>query len=223
MAPNSSVLEELTWARAVADHAVLSGVARRNTATRRVSQHLGAVLADAALQAGLSYDSVVRVRVERIQTSFPEAATLPGLLEFLRVHGTAEFLLWTHHVKIARFISMTQLISLLDISTTEELHQWLAKDEARDHLLSLRGIGPKTYDYLCCLVGMDSVAIDRHVRTFASEAGVHVKDYARMKSVITKAADLLDIARRDFDGWIWETISERTSQERQRSFNWRHT
>lgn len=216
-------LEELAWARVVADHACSLGVIQRHPTKRIVSNHLGAVLADAALQAGVRYDSVVRVRVERIHATFPEAATLPGLLQLLKVCTAGEILSWTHHVKTTRFISLIQLLSLLDISTTSELQHWLSKDEARDALLTLHGVGPKTYDYLCCLVGIDSVAVDRHVRTFASEAGVYVREYARMRSVITKAADLLNVTRRDFDGWIWQTMSERAPQERQSTFEWRTT
>jgi endonuclease III len=34
---------------------------------------------------------------------------------------------------------------------------------ARQILLGLQGIGPKTCDYLGCLVGIDCIAIDRHI------------------------------------------------------------
>jgi endonuclease III-like uncharacterized protein len=99
-----------------------------------------------------------------------------------------------------------------------ELKLWLVQDEARENLLSLQGIGPKTYDYLCCLVGIDCIAVDRHVRTFANEAGVYINDYDRLKSVVSYAADLLGMTRRDFDAWIWKTISARnTIKDRQLS------
>jgi hypothetical protein len=92
------------------------------------------------------------------------------------------------------------------IETSVELRGWLCLSSARQHLLSLNGIGPKTYDYLCCLVGIDCIAIDRHVKTFAKEAGVPVSDYEYLKSVVSYAADLLGMRRRDFDAWIWQTI-----------------
>jgi endonuclease III len=105
------------------------------------------------------------------------------------------------------------------IGTTNELKLWLNRSDARDHLLSLHGIGPKTYDYLCCLVGIDCIAVDRHVRTFANEAGVAITDYDQLKSVVSYAADLLGMSRRDFDAWIWRTVSARNMFDRQLSLN----
>jgi hypothetical protein len=213
----SAILEELSSARRIADYADNLGVRRSRLTLRAASDHLGAVLADAILQAGVRYRTVVRVRVERIHSRFPEAATMSGLIMLLEQHGAAEFLLWTHPVKMSRFVSLTQLLSTQNIGTTVELKLWLSRNDARKHLLGLHGIGPKTYDYLCCLVGIDCVAVDRHVRTFAHEAGVSISDYKKLQSVVCYAADLLGMARRDFDAWIWRTISERNVKGRQLS------
>jgi 3-methyladenine DNA glycosylase/8-oxoguanine DNA glycosylase len=213
----SLVLEQLSFARRIADYADSLGVDRSPVTLREASDHLGAVLADAILQAGLSYRTVVRMRIDRIHSQFPEAATLPGLLTLLEQHGAAEFLLWNHPIKMSRFISLTQFLALQNIGTTVELKLWLNRNDARELLLSLHGIGPKTYDYLCCLVGIDCVAVDRHVRTFANEAGVLISDYERLRSVVSYAADLLGMPRRDFDAWIWQTVSARNSKDRQLS------
>jgi len=214
----SVVLEELDLARRIADYADDLGVGQSRVALRVASAHLGAVLADAILQAGVSYQNVVRARVERIHSRFPEAATLPGLIVVLKEKGAAEFLLWSHPVKMARFMSLTHLLAEHNIHTTVELRIWLHGSDAREHLLNLHGIGPKTCDYLSCLVGIDCVAIDRHVRRFASEAGVGISDYTKLKSVISYAADLLGMSRRDFDAWIWRTVSGNNPRESQLSF-----
>jgi hypothetical protein len=211
------VLEELGFARRIADYADRLGVQHSPVTFRVASDHLGAVLADAILQAGVSYRTVVRTRVDRIHAKFPEAATLPGLIAILRHQGAADFLLWNHPVKMSRFVSITQFLAMQDITTTYELKLWLNRSDARAHLLSLHGIGPKTYDYLCCLVGIDCIAVDRHVRTFANEAGVFINEYEQLKAVVSYAADLLGMARRDFDAWIWRTISARNMGERQLS------
>jgi hypothetical protein len=216
---STSVLIELGFARRVADYADTLGVQHSPVPTRLASDHLGAVLADAILQAGVSYRTVVRTRVDRIHSKFPEAATLPGLIAILEDQGTAEFLLWNHPIKQSRFVSIIKLFDLQQISTTGELKLWLNRSDARDHLLRLHGIGPKTCDYLCCLVGIDCIAVDRHVRTFANEAGVSISDYDQLKSIVSYAADLLGMARRDFDAWIWRTISARNMFEQQLSLN----
>lgn len=213
----SVVLEELSFARRIADYADSLGVHHSPVTSRITSDHLGAVLADAILQAGVSYRTVVRMRVERIHSQFPEAATLPGLITLIEQQGAGEFLLWNHPIKMSRFVLLTYFLATQNISTTVELKLWLNQDDARERLLGLHGIGPKTYDYLCCLVGIDCIAVDRHVRTFANEAGVLISDYDRLKSVVSYAADLLGMARRDFDAWIWQTISARAVNDRQLS------
>jgi 3-methyladenine DNA glycosylase/8-oxoguanine DNA glycosylase len=211
--PYSCVLEELTFARRIADHASFLGVQCSPATFRCASDHMGAALADAVLQAGVSYRTVVRTRINRIRAEFPEAATLPGLVTVLERQGVEDFLLWSHPIKVSRFVSLIEFLATKNISTTVELKLWLVQDEARENLLSLQGIGPKTYDYLCCLVGIDCVAVDRHMRTFANEAGVPISDYDRLKSVVSCAADLLGMTRRDFDGWIWKTISARKTKD----------
>lgn len=211
------ILEELTYARRVADYADGLGIHHVPVNPRVASDHLGAVLADAVLQAGVSYRTVVRTRIDRIHSRFPEAATLPGLITILERQGTADFLLWSHPIKTQRFESLTELLATQGISTTFELKLWLNRNDTRKHLLSVRGIGPKTCDYLSCLVGIDCIAVDRHVRTFASEAGVTISDYERLKSVVSCAADLLGMTRRDFDAWIWKTTSTRNTTVHQLS------
>jgi hypothetical protein len=214
---STPVLEELGFARRIADYADRLGVQRTPVTMRVASDHLGAVLADAVLQAGVSYRTVVRMRVDRIHSKFPEAATLPGLIAILEHHGAADFLLWRHPVKMTRFTSLTQFLAMQDINTTNELKSWLNQSGARTHLLKLHGIGPKTHDYLCCLVGIDCIAVDRHVRTFANEAGVLISEYEQLKAIVSYAADLLGMARREFDAWIWQTISARNLGNRQLS------
>jgi hypothetical protein len=205
----AAVLEQLSFARRIADHANRLGVQRLPATRRSVSDHLGAVLADAILQAGVNYQTVVRKRVTRIESQFPEAATLSGIVALIEREGAGDFLLWKHPTKVTRFVSLAKFLAIQGVDTTVEFRRWLCLSSAREQLLNLHGIGPKTCDYLCCLVGIDCIAIDRHVKTFASEAGVFVSDYEYLKSVVSYAADLLGMKRRDFDAWIWRTVSAR--------------
>ena len=215
--PPAVILEQLAFARRIADHADRLGVRHSPVALRVAPDHLGAVLADAILQAGLNYRTVVRMRVERIRARFPEAATLSGVITFIEREGASDFLLWDHPVKLTRFVALARFLATQGVETTVDLKHWLRRDSARKCLLGVHGIGPKTCDYLCCLVGIDCIAIDRHVRTFASEAGVTINDYEHLKSVVSYSADLLGMPRRDFDAWIWRTVSARREREGQLS------
>ena len=207
---DATILQHLALARRIADHADRLGVHRAPSVSRVAMTHLGAALADAILQAGVNYRTVVYMRVQRIQSQFPETATLPGLMKLVERNDVRNLLAWNHSTKVTRFISLTQFLASRRIETTCDLKRWLSIAPSRKELLRLNGIGPKTCDYLCCLVGIDCIAIDRHVRLFASEAGVVVRDYEMLRSVVSFAADLLNIARRDFDAWIWRNTSGRT-------------
>lgn len=210
-----AILSHLALARRVADYADRLGVQVASTSSRATFDHLGAALADAVLQAGVNYRTVVQGRVERILSQFPQAATLSGLAPFIENERAQDFLLWNHPTKVMRFVSLTQLLKLQTIETTVDLNHWLCRDGARERMLALNGIGPKTHDYLSCLVGIDSIAVDRHIKTFANEAGVSLSAYGDFKLVFNFAADLLNIARRDFDSWIWRTVSDRRASDHQ--------
>ena len=166
-----AMLEQLSFARRIADHASRLGVRPFPAPSRAAPPHLGAVLADAILQAGVNYGTVVRIRINRIESQFPETATLRGVIALIDREAAGDFLLWRHPTKVNRFVSLAKLLDGQGIETTVELRRWLGLTRARQQLLSLHGIGPKTCDYLSCLVGIDCVAIDRHIKTFASEAG----------------------------------------------------
>ncbi|RWP94734.1 hypothetical protein [Mesorhizobium sp.] len=168
-------------------------------------------MADAVLQSGLNYRTVVRPRVARIQINYPDAAKLSGVKAIIEEGLVCDFLLWTHPVKVSRFTRLAGLLSIGNIEDTDALRQWLKHRSARNHLLSLHGVGPKTYDYMCCLVGIDRIAVDRHIKTFAREAGVSVCGYNDLQAIVSYAADLLGLPRRDFDAWIWSHLSQGSS------------
>ncbi|WP_175581198.1 hypothetical protein [Thalassospira sp. HF15] len=207
--------ELLGHARLVADFAVSNGALEFPTPNRQPVRHMGALLADSVLQAGLNYRSVVRPRVERIYALYPSAHTTSGILKLIDTIGTSEFLMWGHNVKIARFERLLNFLHSKDIDTTAVLRSYLLNDEFCDDLLNVNGVGPKTVDYLSCLVGLDSVAVDRHVKLFVKNAGVEASDYDTVKIIFSYAADLLNIPRRAFDAWVWEFISQRSSASEQ--------
>lgn len=70
-------------------------------------------------------------------------------------------------------------------------------------------IGDKTYDYLLKLLGVESVAVDRHVYKFVSDAGIIYKDYKEAKQIVEYAADMMQISRRTLDYSIWLYMSNK--------------
>ena len=205
------VLSALSSARLVAQLAQEKGLVRDSHSYREPLYHVGAILADATLQAGLNYRTVVKVRVDKIVRDFPGAATLSGLFDVIASIGVAEFLRWHHFTKVSRFVCLVELLRNESVDDLHQLRAWLQDPTCREKLRAIHGVGPKTVDYLCGLVGLDFIAVDRHIRAFASDAGVTAVDYDFLQIVISYAADLLGVSRRHFDALIWTYVSNRKS------------
>lgn len=207
---DSDALDALGSARLVAQFAQENEIFRQNQTLREPLHHIGAILADAALQAGLNYRTVVKTRVDRIVREFPEARTLSGTFRAIATVGVADFLWWRHQTKMSRFISLADLLQDEGIDDFHHLRKWLHDPACREKLLLIRGVGPKTADYLCSLVGLDCIAVDRHIQAFARDAGITATDYDHLKIVISFAADLLGVPRRHFDASIWTYVSNKS-------------
>jgi hypothetical protein len=205
-------LLELRSARKVANLAHEHGVSVDQVASPTSCGHIGAILADSVLQAGLNYRSVVRPRVERIRNLYPYASTTEALVNIVSAGRVSEFLVWNHPVKIRRFESLVTAMDSLQVQDARELRTALEDEQFCSALQGLNGIGPKTVDYMACLVGIESVAVDRHIRSYAVKAGVERDEYQFLKRVFCSAADLLSVSRRGFDAWVWRRESERPAQ-----------
>lgn len=213
----SETLKHLVDARQIADYARLHGAALAPRSRGSAPDHLGAVLADVVLQAGLNYQTVVKSRVERIIRLFPSASTIKGVQSVVRSGRVDDFLQWKHHVKIRRFTELSAFLERQGVETTIDVQTYLAGAGSRNSMMQVDGVGPKTFDYFCALMGIDRIAVDRHVKTFVSEAGVETTGYDDTQKVASIAADLLGVRRRDFDAWMWRHVSSRRWRSEQYS------
>lgn len=198
-----SALAILLAARRIADHAKDEGALTGQNVPRATCAHLGAVLADSVLQAGLNYATVVRPRVLAILRSYPHLDTVSALLRMVEEGSTDTFLNWRHREKVTRFEALVAFLKERGIEDVHDLRSHLVAEEFRDAMQTINGIGPKTVDYMGCLVGIESIAVDRHVRTFAKKIGVENSDYHFLRTSFCCAADLLALPRREFDAWLW--------------------
>ncbi|WP_233624058.1 HhH-GDP family DNA glycosylase [Burkholderia vietnamiensis] len=198
-----SAIEVLLAARRIADHAKDEGALFEENRPRATCEHLGAVLADSVLQAGLNYTTVVRPRVLAILRAHPARNTISSLVSLIQDGKTGAFLNWRHHEKVSRFEALVGFLKDWDIEDVKELRAGLSSGEFCDAIQTVNGIGPKTVDYMACLVGIDSIAVDRHVRTFAKAVGVENDDYHFLRKSFCCAADFLSLPRREFDAWLW--------------------
>ena len=172
-------------------------------------EHMGAITADAVLQAGLRYDTVVAPRVRFICERYPEAKSLNGLLCVVAKIGASRLLKWSHPEKPRRFRELLRVLRSAQIDTAYDLRLWLFLKDSRNKLTSICGIGPKTVDYMGCLVGLESVAVDRHLLRLLQQSGIDVKKYEEAKEIFMYASKLLSVQPRVLDHSIWLYLSRK--------------
>lgn len=205
-----TTIEILLAARRIADHAKNEGALWEQKNPRATCEHLGAILADSILQAGLNYETVVRPRVLSILRTFPNRDTVSSLLGLIEERRTGVFLNWRHHEKVTRFEMLVTTLKDWGIEDVHDLRAHLASERFCEAIQNINGIGPKTVDYMACLIGIDSIAVDRHVRAFAKHVGVQNDDYRFLRKSFCYAADLLALPRREFDAWLWRRAAVRS-------------
>jgi len=165
--------------------------------------HMGATIADAILQAGLNYETVVRPRISRIRAEYPDARTTSAFSTLLDTAGVKEVLNWRDDVKPNRVRGLTAFLLAEKIETETELALWLTNDENRRRLRTVSGIGPKTLDYIGILVGEQTTAVDRHILGILEQASISCDSYDAARDTVNAAADLMRVQRALLDHSIW--------------------
>lgn len=171
------------------------------------NDHIGATLADAILQSGLNYRTVVKPRIERILCTYPAYTTVTQVINLINEIGANEFLNWNNTEKIKRFIKLLNMCKRHNIEYETDLKNWIIDHKNQEELLSIRGIGPKTVDYLKLLLGLSSIPIDRHLLKFASLCEVKLTKYAEASTVYKLACEKLNVEYEALDYTIWNLMS----------------
>lgn len=171
--------------------------------------HVGALFTDTILQAGVNYRSVVWPRVAHVLDTFPYATTVSIFAEILENYGTANVLHWSNAEKIQRMNELVLFCIDHQIETSRQLTEFLRDEQNVDMLKDIHGIGNKTCDYLKRLLGFDTVAVDRHIRSFIESADIFCNDYYDIKEIVEYAADFMEKTRRELDYSIWSYMSRK--------------
>ena len=173
--------------------------------------HVGAIVADAILQANMRYATHVRPRVNRILDRYPETRTTSSVLSVLELTSASEFLNWKGTDRIERFTVVLELLAAEGVETEKDLRKWLSNEPNLPKLQSIKGVGPKTIDYFQILVGISTSAVDRHLFRFLADAGLVVSNYIDAQTKINAAADILAVDRAHFDHSIWQYMSKKVA------------
>jgi hypothetical protein len=169
--------------------------------------HMGATIVDSILQAGLNYRSVVEPRVVRVIQVWPDARTTSAFLDHIANYGLDPVLApWTGDVKPDRIKALASFLKEHGIEDEAALRSWLENNpQARQLVLSISGVGNKTFDYISSLVGVETTAIDVHLRRFVVDAGVDATkgSYDQVQALLRDVADELQVSERSLDRAIW--------------------
>lgn len=168
-----------------------------------VYDHIGAVITDAILQPGMNYYTVVFPRVQYILKTFPQAKTTIDFWEIISFHGSSKILSWSGSVKPKRLENLTTFLIENGVYTVNALNKWLSYELNIEEISKLSGIGPKTTNYLQKLVGLDEIAVDRHLKRFIARSGVNAHNYAETKSIFEETASILGVSCASLDQAIW--------------------
>ena len=171
--------------------------------------HMGATVSDAILQAGINYETVVRPRISSILERYPKATTTSAFLDLLNEVGAKLVLQWNGDEKPNRVVGLAEFFVEKQIETESDLREWLTVESNTFSLRGVRGVGPKTADYIKMLVGLHTTAVDVHVREILRLAGIVAENYEEARDIVNCAADILEIERAYLDHSIWRYMSRR--------------
>ncbi|MFF3014078.1 hypothetical protein [Streptomyces sp. NPDC057939] len=169
--------------------------------------HMGAVICDASFHARRKYRSTVRPRLLRLQEWWPDATTVRGFRARLATEDLAVAMDFNSPRRVATARAITDLLSVRGVDTREDLHAWLDHRTNRAALRTVKGVGPKTVDYIGNLVGRSQVAVDVHLRTFAANAGVPGLPYEQLRAAYEEAAALLGHEPGGMEHAVWRFTS----------------
>ncbi|WP_329167991.1 hypothetical protein OG709_27930 [Streptomyces sp. NBC_01267] len=165
--------------------------------------HMGAVICDVSFQPRCNYEATLRPRLLQLQTSWPDARTVRGFQGRLAAEDLAIAMKFNHAQKVATAHAITDLLAANGVDTRDDLHTWLDQQANRAALRTVKGVGPKSVDYIGNLIGRSQVAIDVHLRSFAADAGVPDLRYEQLRTLYEEAAAMLGHDRGGLEHAVW--------------------
>jgi len=170
--------------------------------------HMGATITDSILQAGMNYKHVVYPRILKLLKNFPTYKTTSAFISLMKDIPLTELVNWKNEEKLQRIINLSWFLFNNNIENEDQFAIWLDTDKNIIQLKQIKGIGPKTVDYLRMLSGNQAIAIDRHLFTFLKMAGILIRSYDEANLIYSKTSELLKISKNELDKKIWMYMSK---------------
>lgn len=170
--------------------------------------HIGATLADVALQAGVNFERTVKPRVDAILQQYPETRSTTAFHAVVREKGAAQVLNWKEGRKPQRLLDLLNLLNGEGIETERDLLNWLDQEGNSARLQTIKGVKTKSHAYLRILCGApEAVAVDVNLRTFFKLAGVSVSGDEELAATVKRSAHLMGVTPAGLDHAIWSWVA----------------
>lgn len=172
-----------------------------------VEYNIGCLLVELILQPGLNYRNTVLPRVRKYKKSYASFYRLSDFELLISIYTVEGILQIRNKRKMNTLENLIKVLRNEKIEYVFELIEFAKTKKFRDKLLSIKGIGKKSVDYLLILLNEDSIAIDRHLYNFANIFNYSL-DYDSIKSLYIDIANELNMKFKDIDYFVWKTMSE---------------
>lgn len=178
-----------------------------NDELQPVYKHCGAIIVDSVLQAGLNYKNVVLPRVIHLIEKFKTFNTIEDFKTLIDIFGADNLVNLRNFRKTHTIIDIVNLLLASEVSTLVQFQAWIRDETNAKKLMQIDGVGPKTYDYMKKLLGIDALPIDRHLLRFVKRADVDLNSYFEIQKLYVNVAKKLGIKLVTLDKAIWKHMS----------------
>ena len=178
----------------------------------KLYHHMGAIITDSVLQAGLNYRSVVYPRIYNLLTTYADYNTTSDFIILMQTIPLSDLISWNNPKKLQLIHSISWMLFDNKIENDNELSAWLNYQANVEQLADLNGIGQKTIDYMKTLSGNPVFAIDRHLLNFLKLADIYTSTYQEASSIYHRAAKMLCKDEYELDKQIWNYMSMSSSE-----------
>jgi endonuclease III len=147
-------------------------------------------------------------RIEELIALWPDATTTAAFLSRLAADDLGSTVRWRGQEKLRRIENLAVVLNAEGMQTPQDLVT-AYEDEAvalslMRTLRQIRGIGPKTVNYLAILAGSKQyVAVDRHLRAFVREAGITGLSDESVRRLYIAVAARRGWTPGDLDAAVW--------------------
>ncbi|MFD5469490.1 hypothetical protein [Streptomyces sp. NPDC127105] len=172
--------------------------------------HMGAVICDASFHARRKYKSIIRPRLLQLQSAWPDAVTVRGFQARLATEDLGVAMNFKSPSRVATAHAITDLLVARGVDTRDDLRAWLDHQDNRAALRAVKGVGPKSVDYIGNLVGRSQVAVDVHLRAFAADAGIAGLRYEELRTIYEETAAILGHEPGALEHAVWRFKSQAT-------------